>query len=366
MIVLDSSQGRPDIDLRQLNLPFKAMQNYTPASEIDASINSHGPISWKVHLVEIPRPDYTGLKLTPHEAKNTGDPRLRKIFRLNSVEERDSPASPKETSKAPTGIRADPRRRKMEEKALDVAQMNYSQQLNILQTSGFYQSLTSNQKLLLNQELASKSDHSGSNDPTLNGILINLGLVPGASAIVPITNPAANASALNILANVNNMSQMLGQGPGMMPPNQNPLFVNQQINPNILCQNPNIVNQMAQSVVQPGLLGAAPGVPNLPPDFQLNFDPRQGGLLGNAPPFGYNDNSNYNYNEDYYEEGGNFVDPTLGGGGRGGNSGRGNRGGFRDRHQQRRGRNFNNNNNRNANGRNFRNRNRTNRSRTPP
>ncbi|KAK4878780.1 hypothetical protein RN001_011286 [Aquatica leii] len=347
------NSGRPDIDLRQLGLPFKPLQSYTPASEIDASINSHVPITWRVHLVDIPRPDYTGLKLSPHEAQNTGDPRLRKIFRLNSTDEKDSPASPKESTKPTTPtVRIDPRRRKMEEKPplTETNVMSYSQQLNILQASAFYQSLTSNQKVLLNQELASKYDNSGNNDQTLNGILSNLGLLSGPSTIIP------NTSALNILANINNLNPLIGQPPNMIVPNAP--FVNQNVNPNILSQNPNVVNQMAQSIVQPGLLGAAPGVPNLPPDFQLNFDPRQGGLLGNAPNYNYNENQNFNFNDDYYEEGNNFMEPNNIGRGGGGN-----RGGFRDRQQQRRGRNFN---NRNNGGRHFRNRNRNNRSRTPP
>ncbi|XP_031330062.1 protein suppressor of sable isoform X2 [Photinus pyralis] len=336
------ASSRPDIDLRQLGLPFKAMQNYTPASEIDASINTRTPIEWRVHLVDIPKPDYTGLKLTPHEAQNTGDPRLRKIFRLNSTEEKDSPASPKESPKPVATVRNDPRRRKLDEKPPAIAEvnmMNYSQQLNILQTSAFYQSLTSNQKVLLNQELASKYDHSGSNDPTLNGILSNLGLLSNASAVLP----NANTSALNILANINNMTPMMQPSNIIVPQNQQP-FVNQ------MPQNPN--------VVQPGLLGAAPGLPNMPPDFQLNFDPRQGGLLGNAPNYNYNnDNSNFNnFNDNYYEDGGgNYVEnnPVTRGG-------RGGRGGFRDR-PRRGGRNFGRNNSRN-----FRSRNRNNRSRTPP
>lgn len=330
-------------------------------------------MTWKVYLVDIPRPDYTGLKLSAHDAQTTGDPRLRKIFRL-STEEKESPGSPKENPKPTTTVRMDPRRRR-EEKSTDSVQMSYTQQMNMLQQSAFYQSLTSSQKLLLNQELATRTDRSGSNDPTLNGILTNLGLIASSSTIIPNANTAANTSALNILANVNNMNPMIPQAqmiqtPGVIAPNQNQQFVAQSVvNPNILQQNPNIVNQMAQSIVQPGLLGAAPGVPNLPPDFQLNFDPRQGGLLGNAPPMNYNDNSNFNYNEDYYE-GSNFVESGVGGrgNGRGGNAGSGGagggRGGFRDR-QQRRGRNFNNN-TRNNGGRNFRNRNRSNRSRTPP
>lgn len=100
---------RSDVDLRNLQLPFKGMQNYTPCSEIDASVNSHPPIPWKVVNVEIPRPDYTGLKLSISDAEKTGDPRLRKIFRL-STEERDTPLSPKAASpKISTTVRVDPR-----------------------------------------------------------------------------------------------------------------------------------------------------------------------------------------------------------------------------------------------------------------
>lgn len=58
--------------------------------------------------------------------------------------------------------------------------MNYNQQLSMLQSSQFYQSLTSNQKLMLNQELA-RNDQSGGgglNDPVLNTILSSLNIVP--------------------------------------------------------------------------------------------------------------------------------------------------------------------------------------------
>lgn len=288
--------GRPDIDLRQLSLPFKAIQNYTPASEIDASINSHPPISWQVKIVDIPRPDYTGLKLNVQDAHTTGDPRLRKIFRL-STEEKESPASPKMES--PKTQRVDPRRRKMEESKTETGQMTYMQQLSMLQSSAFYQSLTSNQKLLLNQELASRGDQTGNKDAILSSILSALGL---------ITTPniaSGNMNAMNILANVNNLGAPLGnvlaQNAGILAANQNLVG---------LGQNPNMLNQMAQSMVQPGLLGAAPGIPNLPPDFQINLDPRNGGLLGNVPGFNNmpQDGSNFNYGDDYYQDqGGNFA-----------------------------------------------------------
>lgn len=170
------SSMRSDVDLRNLQLPFKGMQNYTPATEIDATINSHLPIPWKVVVVEIPRPDYTGLKLSISDAEKTGDPRLRKIFRL-SVEERDTPLSPKASPKSSaTTVRVDPRLRKMEESNkndLPPGAMTFNQQLSMLQSSAFYQSLTSNQKLLLNQELNQRSDPNNSHDPVLNSLLSN-------------------------------------------------------------------------------------------------------------------------------------------------------------------------------------------------
>lgn len=329
---------RSDVDLRNLQLPFKGMQNYTPATEIDASINSHLPIPWKVVTVEIPRPDYTGLKLSISDAEKTGDPRLRKIFRL-SVEERDTPLSPKASPKSTSTTRVDPRLRKMEDSnknELPAGVMTFNQQLSMLQSSAFYQSLTSNQKLLLNQELGQRNDANNAHDPVLNSLLSNLNIIPGTTLQ---SNPNLGA-ALSILANVSKLNPILPQAQQSNLP----------VNP-ILGQNPNIMNQMAQSVSQPGLLGAAPGIPNLPPDFPINFDPRNGGLLGNAPmPFGGfppDGPSNFNnFNEDFYP-------PN--------NPGNRDNRGFRDR---RRGRNFNRN---NPGNRNFRNRhNRTNRTHSPP
>lgn len=385
--------GRPDVDLRQLNLPFKAIQNYTPASEIDASINSHPPITWKIYLVEIPKPDYTGLKLNAQDPQVNGDPRLRKIFRL-STDEKDSPASPKQSPKASYGggtTRVDPRRRKVEENKIDTNNMTYAQQLTMLQSSPFYQSLTSNQKVMLNQELSQRADQSGNNDPILSSMLTNLGLTQNTNQ-----TPSGNAGALTILANLNNINpignllnqnllqqnanlltqsatNLLNQNQNLLNQNQSnlmqstanllqPNLLSNQLTPNLLNQAPNLINQMAQSVGQPGLLGAAPGIPNLPPNFEINFDPRNGGLLGNAPFQNFQDNnSNFNnYNDDYYE-GNNFG---SGGGTGGGNNRNDNNRGFRDNRNNRRGnRNFNNRNNGN---RNFRNRNRSNRGHTPP
>ncbi|XP_023012917.2 suppressor of sable isoform X2 [Leptinotarsa decemlineata] len=328
--VTDFRGMRSDVDLRNLQLPFKGMQNYTPASEIDASINSHPPMAWKVTLVEIPRPDYNGLKLSINDAEKTGDPRLRKIFRL-STEERDTPLSPKASPKASSSGRVDPRLRKVEETKVEPAQgpLSYTQQMNMLRSSVFYQSLTSNQKVLLNQELSYRTDANNTHDPVLNSLLANLDIIPGPN--MP-SHPSLSA-ALSILSNNS--------------PKINPL----------VGQNQPLVGQMVQSITQPGLLGAAPGIPNLPSDFQINFNPRNGGLLGNAPmPFGgfppQDGPSNFPFNDDFYppDNGGNFQ---------GGNRERGfNR-------ERRRGR--NNFHNRNSGNRNFRNRNnRTNRTHSPP
>ncbi|CAH1134797.1 unnamed protein product [Ceutorhynchus assimilis] len=256
-----------DTDLRNMPLPFKGMQNYTPATEIDGSINSHPPMVWKLVIVEVPRPDYSGLKLNMSDAQKTGDPRIRKFFRL-SIDEKDSPASPKASPKQSSssgGVRIDPRLRKIEEKPqelmlqdnVSLVQMNYNQQIGMLQSSQFYQSLTSHQKQMLNKELArvDKSGGGGLNDPVLNTILGTLNLLPQApqqQIQAPLTGPNMHmGAATSILNNINKMNPMLQMG-------------------------------------QPGLLGAAPGIPNMPhniqSEFQMGFDPRGGpGLLGNAP-----------------------------------------------------------------------------------
>ncbi|XP_008196132.1 protein suppressor of sable isoform X2 [Tribolium castaneum] len=307
-VIESDLRGRPDVDLRNLQLPFKGMLNYTPAKEIDASVNSHPPMAWKVEIVDIPRPDYTGLKLNVQDAEKTGDPRLKKIFRLSS-EEKDSPASPKASPKA----RIDPRLKKIEEKQQDSSTLTYNQQLNILQSSAFFQSLTSNQKLLLNQELA-RSDQNGFHDPVLNSMLSTLNLIPTSNM-----NSPNMGAALNILANVNKLNP---------PP------------PMVMRQNPNMM------AVQPGLLGAAPGIPNMPNDFPMNFDPRMNS--GPPPPFGnFPPDNNFGGFDDYYPQDNNFAN-------------RDNRNFNRDR---RRGRN---NFNRNNGNRNFRNRNNRNRGHTPP
>lgn len=354
--------SRPDVDLRQMAIPFKGIENYTPATEIDASISSHPPVSWSVKVVDIPKPDYTGLKLSYSDAQANGDPRLRKIFRL-STEEVDSPASPKESPKvhAPSTPRVDPRRRKMEAEAASSAPrtdiqtpMNYNQQLTMLQTSPFYQTLTSNQKVMLNQEISMNcTDKSGQNDPVIASILLNLGLVAPGSQNAPVTGGGGGqAQAVNILNNVNNLVNYQQNPPIVMPP----------VNPNM----------------GPGLLGAGPpGMQNLPTDYPMNFN---AGILGNGPPPPFQNNyppqqennpNNFgNFTDDYYpdqpppqQQQQQFNPNQNNNNNNNMNNNRDNRG-FRENNNNRGGRNRGRNNNRN-NRNFFRRHNRNNRNNSP-
>ncbi|XP_066996739.2 protein suppressor of sable [Anabrus simplex] len=83
--LVDSGRGNSDVDFRRLlELPFKPVPVHTPATEIDASLTSHLPIPYKVTVITIPRPDYTSLKLNTSDPQVQNDPRLRKLFKLNS------------------------------------------------------------------------------------------------------------------------------------------------------------------------------------------------------------------------------------------------------------------------------------------
>ncbi|XP_023937210.2 protein suppressor of sable isoform X2 [Bicyclus anynana] len=145
-----------DIDLR-LALPFKAMSNYTPASEINGSINSHPPIQYKLSLVHIPRPDYTDIRNSTAKSQALTDPRLRKVFRL-SVEESNSD-SEKPTKPVNSGPRIDPRR-KPKDVVGQIDPPHQEQKSNsldiqiILQNSSWYKDLSSTHKIFVNQNLA--------------------------------------------------------------------------------------------------------------------------------------------------------------------------------------------------------------------
>lgn len=314
-----SQGGRPDIDLRatmpqQLSLPLQfkaAMASYTPATEIDATY--HASYVWRIYEVDVPRPDYSGLRLTEAEARSTGDPRLEKIFRLASGttgdvkpdESKDkteftideSPASPirEQPVAKPSTPRVDPRRRKPIEEAppaassnSDPSQLTYAQQLALLQTSSFYQNLTSNQKLNLNHELSqrmqSQPNHphlqlahqQPSNDPVMAAVLQSLGLTGGNMGMAQQQHQQQQMmiqlQQVGALGLIQQMQQQHGGGggprggmDGRMPPN------NQQ-----------------------GLLGAAPGVPH---DF--NNPVQQPQQFHSGPPSNMHQN-NFNNSPNNY------------------------------------------------------------------
>uniref|UniRef100_A0A1B0B783 C3H1-type domain-containing protein n=1 Tax=Glossina palpalis gambiensis TaxID=67801 RepID=A0A1B0B783_9MUSC len=83
----DTSSG--DIDLR---LPFQPITNYTPATEIDASITSHLPMSYKVYEVDIPRASYMELR-NQFKSDHTPDPRLRRILGLPELSQTKTTAA---------------------------------------------------------------------------------------------------------------------------------------------------------------------------------------------------------------------------------------------------------------------------------
>ncbi|XP_061392526.1 protein suppressor of sable [Musca vetustissima] len=87
--LLGDTGSTGDTDLR---LPFQPMTNYTPATEIDGSITSHLPITYKVYLVDVPQPSYNDLK-QHFKSDQTTDPRLRRILGLPEL-------SPSKTSTA--------------------------------------------------------------------------------------------------------------------------------------------------------------------------------------------------------------------------------------------------------------------------
>ncbi|XP_053677231.1 protein suppressor of sable [Anopheles nili] len=194
----------------ELGFPFKSMMaNYVPATEIDGSIGSHAPIHYKVFMVDVPRPNFGPLRRSMTRPIGTKDPRLRRLFGLQSDDDNDaddtsdgikspdanpvaSPlygmGSPRSlhgtaslpaaavtpTSKPPaisSGPRVDPRKRHAEKQQLEAAQQQQSfgslktagppasntPQIDvqvILQKSLWYKDLGSKHKIMVNQQLA--------------------------------------------------------------------------------------------------------------------------------------------------------------------------------------------------------------------
>ncbi|KAH0560285.1 hypothetical protein KQX54_003216 [Cotesia glomerata] len=256
------SQGS-DTDLRQiLSLPFKPAPSHVPCTEIEASIASHAPVTYKVYVVDIPRPNYCGLKLTKNDSIVKYDPRLRKIFRLSQSDIIDSPMSPPpvkpDTPKSPPPqVRMDPRRKTLE------ASMQSKTMGSAMMTLG----MNSQQGQDISMGMAGQSSNMGM-PMGQNSMMNNIGLM----------NPMMN----------NSVPQQ------NMPPIGIGGMNNMQLGPN----NPQIV-------------------PN-----QMGFDPRYQahrnggpGLLGPAPVLGFNDpRDGPNYDGPAYPAGnfGNFGPNPMG------------------------------------------------------
>lgn len=318
----DLRQGTSgDIDFR-LGLPFKAIPNYTPASEIDGSINSHPPIPYKLASIHIPRPDYTDIRNSTAKSQALVDPRLRKVFRL-SLDESNSDSEKSTKPAAPSGPRVDPRRKQSD--PLESSNQEKSNSLDIqtiLQNSNWFKGLSSTQKILINQHLMPvtqmvkqyQQEKTAGKNTTLDltavqnntaicGIFTNLGITlnemgdytylpkPKEALLkTPInfnqpTNPyAVNTGGMDTSnMNMMNMQSMGIGGVGGMN-NMNSMNVGHMSGYNQPMTDP-------RNGPTPGLLGIAP---NIPHNFN-NFAPNNFGNMGYNGPNNYNMDGEQNY-----------------------------------------------------------------------
>ncbi|XP_015174026.1 PREDICTED: protein suppressor of sable isoform X1 [Polistes dominula] len=260
---------KSDVDLRQmLSLPFKPAPSHIPCTEIDASYNSHPPMTYKVYVVDIPRPDYTGLKLTKNDPQVKYDPRLRKIFRVSKSEIADSPMSPPpikpDTPKSPPQIRSDPRRKALE---------------------------ASNQS---SQNVSASMIQGAPQQPME---IPSMALGPPGISVTPNMSGSQNMMAMSqnpMLGSMGPMGPMMN--PSMGPQNMPPMSMTSMANmPPTMNMNGPVMsqNQMnydprynAQRNNGAGLLGPAPGV-GFGPDVAPTYDgppPYSGSNFNNFGP----------------------------------------------------------------------------------
>ncbi|XP_068633377.1 protein suppressor of sable isoform X4 [Battus philenor] len=304
-----------DIDFR-LGLPFKPIPNYTPASEINGSINSHPPITYKLVPIDIPRPDYTDIRNSTAKSQALVDPRLRKVFRL-SVEESnsDSEKNVKLTNSAP---RVDPRRKPKEpENHTQEQKSNPLDLQTILQNSNWYKELSSTQKIFVNQHLApvtqqikqyqqekssgKKFDYSSIQSNTvLCSIFTNLGITLGESgeySYLPKPKEALLKTPINF--NQNNIPFNMNP-PGAMEANMNMMNIPPMGMGNVANMNNLNVGHMhnfnqpmpdPRGGPTPGLLGIAPNIPHNFNNSNFGGPNNYGNMSFNGPPPG----NDFNY-----------------------------------------------------------------------
>ncbi|XP_047029848.1 protein suppressor of sable isoform X2 [Helicoverpa zea] len=316
----DLRQTSGDIDFR-LGLPFKPLPNYTPASEINASINSHPPMTYKVVLIDIPRPDYTDIRNSTAKSQALVDPRLRKVFRL-SVDESNSDSeksNKNSTATTPTGPRVDPRR-KPKDAGEAVAQDQKSSSLDlqtILQNSNWYKEMSSTQKIFVNQHLApvtqmikqyqqekvpgKKFDLASiQSNSVLCKIFTNLGVSLGENgeySYLPKPKEALLKTPVNFNQTPFGMNSNMGGPPGSMDGgNMNMMNIPPMGMPGMNNMNLGNMHGFNQSMPDPrggptpGLLGIAPNIPH-------NFNNKFGGPnnFGNMPYNGPGPGNDFNF-----------------------------------------------------------------------
>ncbi|KAI5644361.1 protein suppressor of sable isoform X1 [Phthorimaea operculella] len=274
-----------DIDLR-LGLPFKAIPNYTPASEIDGSINSHPPIPFKLIPIDIPRPDYTDIRNSTAKSQALLDPRLRKVFRL-SVDESNSDSEKPSSKPVSTGPRIDPRRKQTEtvETSSQDQKSNSLDLQTVLQNSNWFKDLSSTQKISVNQYLMpvmqmikqyQQEKSSGKkfdslaiqNNTVLCGIFTNLGVSLGENGEFSYL-PKPKEALLKTPINFSPTGNPFGMSGGVMDANSINMMSMPPMNMgNVGGMNVGPMHGYNQAMPDlrggptPGLLGIAPNIPH--------------------------------------------------------------------------------------------------------
>ncbi|CAH2980843.1 unnamed protein product [Chilo suppressalis] len=319
----DLRQGTSgDIDFR-LSLPFKPIPNYTPASEINGSINSHPPITYKLVPIDIPRPDYTDIRNSTAKSQALVDPRLRKVFRL-SLDESNSDSEKSNKPVVPAAPRVDPRRKPTINPGDSImtqeTKPNVLDLQNVLQNSNWYKDLSSTQKIYVNQNLApvtqmikqyqqekllgKKIDLTGiQNNNVLCNIFSNLGVSldeNGEFSYLPKPKEALLKTPVNYNQNTNpftmNSNMQMNTGPMdgnninlmNMPPMNMGGMNNMNVGP-MAGFNQSIPDPRGGPT--PGLLGIAPNIPH-------NFNNGKFGgpnSFGNMPFNGPGSMSDFNF-----------------------------------------------------------------------
>ncbi|KAL9705081.1 hypothetical protein quinque_008599 [Culex quinquefasciatus] len=399
-----------DVDLR---LPFKPiMTNYIPATEIDGSVTSHAPIVYKVHEVDIPKPNYKDIRRnTPRPSGQTKDPRLRRIFGMYNEDDNGenkagelllqgmrSPRSSSSTNSVTVGAvglpvpaatvpagpiapRVDPRTKRSQENksqqqqqqdggvggsgSTSIVKSNQLDVQTILLRSPWYTDLSSKHKIMVNQQLAilstemKKYHNSDKSTDKLAEFMQQLATNQMLQFILTNLNVYVDDSVTFCevpMVSSPPLPLMNVPPPNLMPPINMLPPVN--IPPPVTTKPPSIFDLPRFNCppeVRPGLLGVAPNMP-----FEQFLAMGQVNKSNNQPPPPLLDDWGECWDDD----------PSLnrGGGGGGGGGGNGGGGGFVPNFE----RNTNNNNNfnngprgnpmRNNNRNNFRNNDRWNNS----